>query len=106
MHHDIDAVGQLFNQLRGSVFSADVQRDAASTQACGEGFQIIFGRWHVEQDDVGTVTGQGLGNGCADAPRCPGDQCLASGQRSRPVRHGRIAGGQANHLPGDERAFR
>ena len=87
VHHDVDAVGQLFDQLCGGVFGADVQGDAAPAEACGEGFEIGFGRGHVEQDHVGAVTGQGFGNRCTDAACRAGDQRLAPRQRTRPVRH-------------------
>ncbi|MNP62923.1 hypothetical protein D3C76_1582600 [compost metagenome] len=106
MHHDVDAVGQLFDQLRGSVLGADVEGDATSAEACGEGVKVGPGWRNVEQDDLGAVTGQGLGDGGANTARSAGDQRLASGQGARPVRHLGVAGIQANHLPGHEGAFR
>ncbi|MNT76931.1 hypothetical protein D3C72_2159930 [compost metagenome] len=106
MHHDVEPVGQLFNQLRGGVFGADVEGDGAPAEARGEGFEIGFGRRHVEQDDVGTIAGQGFCNGGTDTARRTGDQCLAPGERACPVGDGRQTRIQANDLPGHEGAFR
>ncbi|MNK93480.1 hypothetical protein D3C87_1136420 [compost metagenome] len=105
VHYDVDAVGQLFDQLRGGIFSANIEGDAAPAEACGEGFEIGFGRGHVEQDDVGTITSQGFGDGGTDTACCAGDQCLAPGEWARPVGDWRRARIQTNDLPGHEGAF-
>ena len=95
----------MFDQLRGGVFSTNVQRDTAPADTGREGFKVVFGRWHVQQDDVGAVPGQGFRDGCANAAGRAGDQRLAPGQWSRPVTDRRCAGRQAQHLATDKRAF-
>ncbi len=98
MHQNVEAVGQVFNQLRGGVLGADIQYDGAGAQASGEGFQIGLGLGHVEQDHLRAVTGQGFGDGRADATGGAGDQSLAPRQRTCPVLHRGVAGLQTNHL--------
>ena len=69
----------MFDQLRGGIFSTNVQRDTAPADTGREGFKVVFGRWHVQQDDVGAVPGQGFRDGCANAAGRAGDQRLATG---------------------------
>ncbi|MNJ12012.1 hypothetical protein D3C77_61930 [compost metagenome] len=106
MHDDVDAVGQTFEQLRRGVRRADVQGQAAPAQTRGQGLEVSLGRWHIEQDHLGAIAGQGFGNRRTDAPGRASDQCLAPRQRPAPVLHRCAAGLQAQYLAGDERAFR
>ncbi|MNG08114.1 hypothetical protein D3C84_914500 [compost metagenome] len=105
MHDDVDAAREPFEQLRGGVGGADVQRQAAPAEACGEGLKVSFGLGYIEQHDFGAIAGQGFGYGRADAARRPGDQRLAPGQRPGPVLHLRGAGLQAQDLTGNEGAL-
>ena len=43
VHHDIDAVCQVLDQLCRGVGGTDVQRDTAPAQACGQGIKVVFG---------------------------------------------------------------
>ena len=106
VHHNVDAVRQLLDQLRGRVIGADIQGNATPAQPCGEGVEIGLGLRHIQQHNFCTVARQGFGNRRADATGSSGHQGLAPGQRARPVVHLGRAGAQAQHLAADIGTFR